>query len=127
MFPSSFGCVAAGFALCLSLTSQVAYAADEPAQPAPPTASPAQGSGAEASMSTEDIRKLFASQCAWCHNDYGMKPGKGPQLAGTKMTEKQVHDRIRNGKEDAMPPFRRVLTEEQITAFAKYIKSLKPE
>ena len=56
-----------------------------------------------------------------------MKAGKGPQLAGTKMTEKQVESRIRNGKEDAMPPFKRVLTPEQITAFAKYIKGLKPE
>ncbi|MBV8456106.1 MAG: cytochrome c [Acetobacteraceae bacterium] len=67
---------------------------------------------------------MFAAQCGWCHNDYGMKAGKGPKLAGTRMNEKQVHDRIRDGKTDAMPPFRRTLTEEQITALAQYIKSL---
>ena len=53
-----------------------------------------------------------------------MKPGKAPQLAGTQMTEKQVHDRIRDGKTDAMG-FRRTLTEEQLQAFTTYIKGLK--
>ena len=41
------------------------------------------------------------------------------------MTEKQVYDRIRNGKTDAMPAFRKTLTDEQIQAFTKYIKDLK--
>ena len=83
------------------------------------------GTEAGAAGSEIDVKKLFAAQCAWCHADYGLKPGKAPQLAGTKMTEKQVADRIRNGKTDAMPGFRRTLTEEQIQAFAQYIKGLK--
>jgi hypothetical protein len=53
-----------------------------------------------------------------------MKPGKAPQLAGTQMTEKQVHDRIRDGKTDAMG-FRRTLTVEQLQAFTTYTKGLK--
>ncbi|MBV9248476.1 MAG: cytochrome c [Acetobacteraceae bacterium] len=75
----------------------------------------------------EEVKKLFAAQCSWCHGAYGMKADKGPRLAGTEMTEKQVHDRILNGKPGLMPSFRKVLTEEQITEFVKYIKSLKPE
>ena len=32
---------------------------------------------------------------------------------------------IRNGKADAMPSFRRTLTEEQLQAFTRYVKDLK--
>jgi mono/diheme cytochrome c family protein len=120
MFRLSLWLVVTGVATWLAASSP-GSAADDQGQ----AASPAPASTTDESPATAiDVKKLFASQCAWCHADYGMKPGKGPKLAGTRMTEKQVHDRIRDGKEDAMPPFRRVLTEEQITAFAKYIKSL---
>ena len=78
-------------------------------------------------QATEEVKKLFAAQCSWCHGAYGMKADKGPRLAGTEMTEKQIHDRILNGKPGLMPSFRKVLTEEQVTEFVKYIKSLKPE
>jgi mono/diheme cytochrome c family protein len=118
--------IAAAFSIYFGLVPQLAKAAEEPAQ-APSASSQTESGRAEGPASTVDVKKLFASQCAWCHADYGMKAGKGPRLAGTQMTEKQVHDRILNGKTDAMPPFKRVLTEEQITAFAQYIKSLKPE
>src|SRR5689334_2976435 len=120
MFRFSLCLVVAGAATWLAASSP-GSAADDQGQ----TASPAPAGAGEASPATAvDVKKLFASQCAWCHADYGMKAGKGPKLAGTRMTEKQVHDRIRDGKEDLMPPFKRVLTEEQITAFAQYIKSL---
>jgi mono/diheme cytochrome c family protein len=56
-----------------------------------------------------------------------MTADKGPRLAGTELTEQQVRDRIRNGVEGYMPPFRKDLSDEDIAAFAKYIKSLKPE
>jgi mono/diheme cytochrome c family protein len=92
--------------------------AGRPSRTGQPARSPIEGSPAI------DVKKLFAAQCGWCHADYGMKPGKAPQLAGTQMTEKQVHDRIRDGKTDAMG-FRRTLTEEQLQAFTTYIKGLK--
>ena len=56
-----------------------------------------------------------------------MKADKGPQLAGTQMTEKQVFELIKNGKSGLMPSFKKALSDEQITAMTKYIKSLKPE
>ena len=83
--------------------------------------------GEPAEISVTEIKQLFAGQCSWCHGAYGMKADKGPQLAGTQMTEKQVFDRIKNGKSGLMPSFKKALSDEQITAFAKYIKSLKPE
>jgi mono/diheme cytochrome c family protein len=108
---------------CLGLLPQPAWVAEAP----DPTSPPARGAEEEhgSAASAIDVRKLFAAQCAWCHADYGMKAGKGPRLAGTRLTERQVYNTIRNGKADAMPPFRRTLTEEQIQAFASYIKGLE--
>jgi mono/diheme cytochrome c family protein len=77
--------------------------------------------------STAEVKKLFAANCSWCHGSYGMTADKGPQLAGTQMTEEQVKTRIRGGKEGYMPAFGKVLSEAEIDAFAKYIKGLKVE
>lgn len=76
---------------------------------------------------TPEVKQIFAAQCSWCHGAWGMKPDKGPQLAGTKMTEQQVEERIRDGKQGYMPAFRKTLSDEEIETMAKYIKSLKPE
>jgi mono/diheme cytochrome c family protein len=87
----------------------------------------ATGTEANAEIPLPEIKKLFANNCSWCHGAYGMTADKGPRLAGTKKTEEQVRERIRNGKEGYMPPFAKILTEPQIAAFAKYIKSLVPD
>ena len=72
-----------------------------------------------------DVRKLFANSCSWCHGDFGMKEGKGgPKLAGTRMSEDQVKDRITNGKKGAMPGFKSTLKEDQIQALTEYVKGL---
>lgn len=70
-----------------------------------------------------DVRKLFATNCSWCHQDYGMKAADGPKLAGTQLTEEQVIERITKGK-TPMPGFRKVLSKENIEALAKYVKGL---
>lgn len=115
-----FGCVIA-VAVCFGLVPRPSHAQDQAPAPA---ASPRDG-GAETADPAVEVKKVFAAQCGWCHADYGLKDGKAPRLAGTRMTEKQVSDRIRNGKTDAMPAFRRSLTEDQIQAFTQYIKGLK--
>jgi mono/diheme cytochrome c family protein len=107
-------------ACAMLIAPQAGGAADEPEQNPPATAH------------TEDAQKsdpkaIFAAQCGWCHGDYGMQAAKGPRLAGTKMTEHQVEERIRNGKPGYMPSFRKSLDDEQIALMAKYIKSLKPQ
>ena len=84
------------------------------------------GAGANTEVPLPEIKKLFANNCSWYHGAYGMTADKGPRLAGTKMTEEEVREQIRHGKEGYMPSFAKVLTDPQIAAFAKYIKSLTP-
>jgi mono/diheme cytochrome c family protein len=127
MSPLSTG-LAALLAVCLGLAPRPVGAAEEGART--PSASPQAAAAAgepEAAQSEIDVKKLFAAQCGWCHADYGMKPGKAPRLAGTRLNERQVASIIRNGKEGAMPAFRRSLTDEQIQAFTTYIKGLQSQ
>lgn len=79
------------------------------------------------STSTEaviDVKKLFATQCSWCHAAYGMEPGRAPKLAGTNKTEAEVEAQIALGSPGKMPSFGKVLSAAQIEALAHYIKSL---
>jgi mono/diheme cytochrome c family protein len=71
-----------------------------------------------------DMKKLFATNCSWCHDGYGMDAGKGPKLAGTTKSHEQVAAQIANGKSGYMPGFKKTLKEEQIEALAAYIKAL---
>jgi mono/diheme cytochrome c family protein len=104
----------------LLLAQWPAAAADDPSRIEPGTASVAPDA-----QQTADAKAIFGAQCGWCHGDFGMKPDKGPRLAGTQMSEKQVEERIRNGKPGYMPSFRKFLNDEQITLMARYIKSLE--
>lgn len=99
-----------------------ALAADE-VDPVSETAKPAEPAAAPEKPKI-DIRKLFATNCSWCHQDYGRKAADGPKLAGTSLTEEQVIEQISRGK-SPMPGFRKTLSKEQIEALAKYIKELK--
>ena len=80
--------------------------------------------GPSANATAVDVKKVFATNCSWCHDGYGMDAGKGPNLAGTQMTEKQIYDRIWNGKPGAMPAYKNALTDAQAQALASYIKAL---
>lgn len=97
-----------------------------PAATAPAAAAPEATAPAEAPAKPKiDVRKLFAMNCSWCHDGYGMHAGKGPKLAGTSLTAAQVYQRIAKGKSGAMPGFEKTLKPEQIEAFVEYIKGLK--
>jgi mono/diheme cytochrome c family protein len=82
----------------------------------------AQGKGA-----TVDVPQLFATTCGWCHTDAGRVAGKGPQLMGTKRSDDFIRNRIKNGKEGAMPAFGSMLSDADIDAIIKYIRNLKPD
>ena len=56
-----------------------------------------------------------------------MKAGKGPQLAGTKMTLEETIERIANGKSGYMPGYLKTLGKEKVEALANYIKMLPNE
>ena len=74
-----------------------------------------------------DAEQLFASTCGWCHSDGGRAAGKGPQLMGTSKSDDFIRERIKNGKPGAMPAFDGALSDSQIDAIVKYIRSLKPQ
>jgi mono/diheme cytochrome c family protein len=74
---------------------------------------------------SEAIKKLFANNCALCHFNYGLDPGRGaPKLAGTQLSLKGVYDRIANGKQGVMPGFKKLLSEQEMQTLAEYIKGL---
>jgi mono/diheme cytochrome c family protein len=75
---------------------------------------------------TFDVEQLFASTCGWCHADGGRVAGKGPQLANSPRNDDYLRNRIKTGKEGAMPAFGSALSDAQIEIIVKYIRSLKP-
>ena len=74
-----------------------------------------------------DVANLFANTCGWCHFDAGRKPGKGPQLMGTTLSDAEIIYRIKTGKTGAMPAFGSQFNDEQLRAIVAYIRGLKPE
>jgi mono/diheme cytochrome c family protein len=74
-----------------------------------------------------EVPALFASTCGFCHGDGGRAAGKGPQLMDTTRSDEFLRDRIKNGKEGAMPAFGQVLSDADVDAIIKYIHELKPE
>src|SRR5437773_12296477 len=78
------------------------------------------------SQSGLDVKVLFASNCGFCHGEGGRAAGKGPQLMETKRTDEFLRDRIKNGKEGAMPAFGQMFSDPDIDAIINYIHELKP-
>lgn len=117
-------CMTAAFvAVTMGLSGVTLFAADEAAESK--EAAPAPEPVAEPEKPRVDVRKLFAMNCSWCHDGYGLHAGKGPKLVGTKLNEKQLYERIAKGKSGYMPGFEKTLKKEQIDAFVEYIKGLK--
>jgi mono/diheme cytochrome c family protein len=74
-----------------------------------------------------DVHQLFASTCGWCHSGGGRVAGKGPQLMDSPRSDEFMHNRIKMGKQGAMPAFGESFTDPQIDEIIKYIRALKPE
>jgi mono/diheme cytochrome c family protein len=77
--------------------------------------------------SSVDVAQLFATTCGFCHSAGGRAAGKGPQLMNTKRSDDFIRNRIKMGKEGAMPAFGASFSDADINAIIKYIRSLKPE
>jgi mono/diheme cytochrome c family protein len=75
---------------------------------------------------TNGAEQLFATTCGWCHSDGGRAAGKGPQLMNTTRDDDFIRDRIKNGKQGAMPAFDSTFSDAQIDQIIKYIRELKP-
>jgi mono/diheme cytochrome c family protein len=73
-----------------------------------------------------NVEQLFATTCGFCHSSGGRAAGKGPQLMNTQRSDDFLQNRIKNGKEGAMPAFGVIFTDAQIGEIIKYIRELKP-
>ena len=91
---------------------------------APASAQPAAAAADEAAL---EVHQLFASTCGWCHSGGGRVAGKGPQLMDSPRSDEFLHNRIKLGKQGAMPAFGESFTDPQIDEIVKYIRTLKPE
>jgi mono/diheme cytochrome c family protein len=78
-------------------------------------------------MSDQKVAELFASTCGFCHEQGGRVAGKGPKLAGTARSDAFIINRIKEGKEGAMPAFEGALTNGQIKGIVHYIRNLKSQ
>jgi mono/diheme cytochrome c family protein len=74
-----------------------------------------------------DVPQLFSTTCGWCHTDGGRVAGKGPQLMNTARSDDFIRNRIKNGKEGAMPAFGASLSDADIDSIIHYIRNLKPD
>lgn len=77
--------------------------------------------------STLDVPQLFATTCGWCHSGGGRVAGKGPQLMNTTRSDDFIRNRIKNGKEGAMPAFGKTFSDADIDRIIAYIRALKPD
>jgi mono/diheme cytochrome c family protein len=93
---------------------------------APPAASDEQTT-APAQHTALDVGQLFATICGYCHASGGRAAGKGPQLMNTARSDDFIRNRIKNGKEGAMPAFGKSFSDSDIDHIIAYIRALKPE
>jgi mono/diheme cytochrome c family protein len=101
-----------GAAAVLAALAAPAASDDQPAAPA---------------QHTLDVDQLFATICGFCHSNGGRTPGKGPQLMNTVRADDFIRNRIKNGKEGAMPAFGKSFSDADIDRIIAYIRALKPE
>src|SRR5262245_21347559 len=104
------------FAAVITLAATVAHSQDRSETPAsPPGGDPAAG------------QQIFASTCGFCHQDGGRVAGRGPKLAGTDRPDAYLLNRIRVGKDGAMPAYGRAFSDVQLRSLVAYIRSLKDD
>ena len=53
--------------------------------------------------------------------------GKGPQLMNTVRSDDFIRNRIKNGKQGAMPAFGKTFSDADIDRIIAYIRALKPD
>jgi mono/diheme cytochrome c family protein len=86
-------------------------------------AAPAAGGGNDKSF---DVKGAFRNVCSFCHQDYGRRAGRGPQLMNSKRSDEFLFDRIKNGVHGRMPAFGGNFTDDQIKQIVEFIRELKP-
>lgn len=72
-----------------------------------------------------DVKNTFRNICGFCHEDYGRKAAKGPQLMNSERSDEFLFNRIKNGMPGRMAAFGSIFPESQIRDIVKFIRSLK--
>jgi mono/diheme cytochrome c family protein len=73
-----------------------------------------------------DVKNAFRNICGFCHEDYGRKAAKGPQLMNSERTDEFLFNRIKHGLPGRMAAFGGVFSDEQIRDIVRFIRGLKP-
>jgi mono/diheme cytochrome c family protein len=108
------GTVLEAAVLAASLACAVPTAAQQPAATPAPDNEPL------------NVEQLFATTCGFCHSDGGRAAGRGPQLMNSLRDDDFIRNRVKNGKNGAMPAFGTTFSDVQIGEIIKYIRALKP-
>ncbi|MBX9961990.1 MAG: cytochrome c [Burkholderiales bacterium] len=106
--------------LCLAA---LLFFAAIPVSPAADEKAPVAAAGA----SDFNAKNTFRNICSFCHEDYGRKAGKGPQLMNNTNSDEYLFNRIKNGKAGRMAAFGGAFTDDQIRDMVKFIRSLRPD
>lgn len=75
-------------------------------------------------VSVKAGRTLFLKNCAHCHGS-DAHGDEGPDLHKLEWTDKQITDRIRNGKKGQMTSFEGKLKTGEIQSLIAYLRTLK--
>ncbi|MFO0676181.1 MAG: cytochrome c [Polyangiaceae bacterium] len=89
----------------------------------------------ESQVANDEGRTLFAATCARCHGELGRgglplyDGGPAPRDFGdhafqVSRTDDELRETVRKGKSTGMPPFAGALTDAQIDAILKHVRSL---
>ena len=81
----------------------------------------------EATAKPFDVKSTFRNICGFCHENYGRKAAKGPQLMNSERTDEYIFNRIKNGMPGRMAAFGSAFTDDQIRQIVTFIRSLKPD
>ncbi len=73
-----------------------------------------------------DVKSTFRNICGFCHESYGRKAAKGPQLMNSERNDEFLFNRIKNGMPGRMAAFGSAFNDEQIHQMVKFIRNLKP-
>lgn len=88
-------------------------------------ASMAQADEQKAPAKPMDVKNTFRNICGFCHEDYGRRAAKGPQLMNTARSDEFIMNRIKHGMPGRMAAFGSVFNDDQIGQIIKFIRSLK--
>lgn len=73
-----------------------------------------------------DVKSTFRNICGFCHENYGRKAAKGPQLMNSERSDEFMFNRIKNGLPGRMASFGTAFNDDQIHKIVTFIRNLKP-